>query len=400
MAFRVFVASLLFLLGYDHALAAQQTCPEPTDERMAVEGGAPIVTLNLKRVDGTMRSARFVFDSGGGAIILDELLANDLGLLPTGEPITEGGVRFVPTLPPVAWFGATIIVLSSSKAFIHMGKSSFDTRERVEGLLPGKALEPYQVVLDYPKQRFSISPAGCTPHRGERLPSPFLPASGHPGISVIMDGAQYGLLLDTGSRATLAGRSILERLSAIHPSWPHSTGAAGTADMPGSDGREFLLRVPEVVWGTFHIRNVLFVSRPDATYSPDHFETPGPIAGALGGNVLKNFRIEIDYPHGESYLEQSADDAGKDMNSAGLVLDLDDANNLVVRAISTTAAAMTKRSIIPGDEILEIDGKRESPWTIIDASNALAGAVGERKELIIKRGGKKLSTSVAVASLL
>lgn len=209
---------------------------------MVVEGGAPIVTLNLKRVDGTMRSARFVFDSGGGAIILDEGLANDLGLQPTGEPITDGGVRFVPTVPPVAQFGTTVVVLSSSKAFIHMGKSSLDTRERVEGLLPGKALESYQVVLDYPKQRFSISPAGCVRRRGERVPSPFLPASGHPGISATVDGAKYGLLLDTGSRATLAGRDLLERLSATHPSWPHSTGASGTADMPGSDGREFLLR--------------------------------------------------------------------------------------------------------------------------------------------------------------
>jgi hypothetical protein len=135
-------------------------------------------------------------------------------------------------------------------------------------MLPKKALETYQVI----------------------------PASG-----VTVNGTKYGLLLDTGSRATLAQRDLLERLSATHPSWPHSTGASGTADMPGSDGSEFLLRVPEVVWGTFHIRNVLFVSRPDAAYSPDHFETPEPIDGALGGNVLKNFRIEIDYPHGETY---------------------------------------------------------------------------------------------------
>jgi hypothetical protein len=108
-----------------------------TDEPMMVEGNVPIVTLNLKRVDGTMRAARFVFDSGGGAIILDEGLASDVGLQPTGKPITDGGVRFVPTVPPIAQFGSTVVVLSSSKAFIHMGKSSFDTRERVEGMLPG-----------------------------------------------------------------------------------------------------------------------------------------------------------------------------------------------------------------------------------------------------------------------
>ena len=38
--------------------------------------------------------------------------------------------------------------------------------------------------------------------------------------------------------------------------------------MPGGDGKEFLLRVPEVTWGTLRITNVLFVSRPDESYSP------------------------------------------------------------------------------------------------------------------------------------
>ena len=122
--------------------------------------------------------------------------------------------------------------------------------------------------------------------------------------------------------------------------------------------------------------------------------------GALGGNVLRRFRIEIDYPHGETYLEQSAEEAGKDMNSAGLVLDIDTAHHLVVRAVSTTAAALTKRNIRPGDQILEIEGKRENPWTIIDASNALAGAAGKTKQLVIRRGGKVLSTSVVISELL
>lgn len=395
------MASVFLFLGCVRALAGQQpTCPAITFERMTVEGNAPIVTLTLKRVDGTSRPTRFVFDSGGGAIILDESLADDLGLKPTGEPITNGGARFLPTAPPVAQIGLMIVKLDSSKAFVYMGKSSFDTRERVEGLLPGKALEPYKVVLDYPKQRFSIAPSGCIPHRGEQVPSPFVPASGHPGISVTIDGAKYGLLLDTGSRATLAGRSLLEHLSEAHPSWPHMIGASGTADMPGSDGKEFLLRVPELIWGAFHIRNVLIVSRPDATYSPDQYETPEPIEGALGGNVLRRFRVEIDYPHGKTYLEQTSEEAGEDMNCAGLVLDIDVAHKLIVRAISSTAAPLTKSNIRVNDEILEIDGKREKPWTITDASDALAGATGENKQIVLRRGSKVLSTSIVISDLL
>jgi hypothetical protein len=401
MPFRLQLPWLLLLfVGSQVVIGQQLPCPNTPEQSMTVEGNAPILTLTLKRKDGTIRLARFVFDSGGGAIILDEGLANDLELKPTGKTITDGGVDFSPTEPPVAQIGSWLIALSTSKAFIHLGKESFDTRERVEGLLPGKALEPYQVVLDYPDGRFTIAPAGCIQHRGIKVPSPFLPSSGHPRIDLSVDGKSYGLLLDTGSRVTLARRDLLENLSAAHPSWPHSVGASGSADMPGSNGKEFLLRVPEVTWGTFRLTNVLFVSRPNETYSPDTFETPGPISGALGGNVLKNFRIEIDYPHGTTYLEQKGGDSGDDMNSAGLVLDVDTANNLIVRAVSTSAAALTTRNIRLGDQILEIDGKREFPWKITDASEALSGAVGESKRLVIKRDGKQIQTTVVVATLL
>jgi hypothetical protein len=401
MPFRSFLVALLCLSAASPAILSQQSpCTNTLILPMTVEGNAPVVTLNFKRADGTMRPVRLVFDSGGGAMILDESLANDLGLKPTGKAVTDGGMSYSPTDPPMAYIGSWPVALSTSKAFIHQGKESFDTRERVEGLLPGKALELYQVVLDYPHGLFSIAPAGCVPHRGVKIPSPFLSSSGHPRIEVSVDDENYGLLLDTGSRVTLARRDVLESLSAAHPAWPHATGASGTADMPDGNGKEFLLRVPEVTWGPFQLRNVLFVSRPNETYSPDTFETPAPIAGALGGNVLKNFRVEIDYPHGATYLEQEDGDFDEDMNSAGLVLDVDAASNLVVRAISSTAAALTKRNVRPGDQILAIDGKRETPWKIIDASQALSGAVGESKRLLIKREGIEVQTIVVVADVL
>jgi hypothetical protein len=401
MRFPLLFASLLFsFVGSQTAAAQRNVCQEVVSQPMTVEGNAPIVTLNFKRLDGTLRPARFLFDSGGGATILDESLARDLRLTPRAQSIEQDGARFAPTTPPFAQLGSTTIALSTSKAFIHLGSGSFDTRERVEGMLPGKALEPYQVVLDYPLERFTISPAGCLKHHGVKVSSPFLPESGHPKVVVSVESKTYGLLLDTGCRATLARRDLLESLSATHPSWPHLTGAAGTADMPGANGTEFLLRVPEISWGPFHIKNVLFVSRPNETFSYTMFETPTFIVGALGGNVLKHFRIEIDYPHGTTYLEQKSGDAGGDMNSAGLVLDVDTTEGLVVRAIDSAASATTKMNIRVGDQIIAIDGKREMPWTIVDASDMLSGAPGETKRLVIRRAGKEMQTTVIVADLL
>ena len=225
MSFRLQFLAMYLVVGSHGVVGQPPSCPGAIGGPMAVVGNAPVVTLDLQRLDGTKRSARFVFDSGGGAIILDENLADDLGLRATGPAITSDGARFAPTNPPFAQAGSLLVSLSTSKAFIHQGKNSFDTRESVDGLLPGKALEPYQVVLDYPRERFTIAPSGCVKHRGVKVPSPFLPASGHPRIDVSVARKSYGLLLDTGSRVSLARRTMLEGLSATHPTWPHSTGA-------------------------------------------------------------------------------------------------------------------------------------------------------------------------------
>lgn len=389
----------IFLSGiFSHAQGT--ACPAVGEEFMAVEGNAPIVTLQFKRQDGTIRAARFVFDSGGGAVLLDSALASDLGLKPIGAEIEDAGERFAPVNPPRASIGTFRVSLGTSKAFIHLGTKSFDTRERVEGLLPGKALERYQVVLDYPKHLFSIAAAGCIRHKGSKVDSPFLPASGHPRISVNELNKKYGLLLDTGSRVTLARRDLLESWIAAHPEWPTTTGASGEADMPGGDGKELLLRVPEMEWGPFHIKNFVVVSRPNETYSSTTFETTEAIVGALGGNVLDGFRVEIDYPHGTTYLEQAHQPDANDMNSAGLILDIDIANQLVVLSVSATADEITKKNVLPGDIILQIEGKSETPWTITEASQALSGTVGETRRLLIRRRGMEIDTSVIVAHLL
>jgi hypothetical protein len=61
---------------------------------MSVEGNVPIVTMSFKRPNGTLRTARFVFDSGGGAIIFNEGLAADLGLRPEGTTLFSDGQQY------------------------------------------------------------------------------------------------------------------------------------------------------------------------------------------------------------------------------------------------------------------------------------------------------------------
>ena len=57
-------------------------------------------------------------------------------------------------------------------------------------------------------------------------------------------------------------------------------------------------------------------------------------------------------------------------------------------------------NVHPGDQILEIDGKHETPWNLVDASDALSGAVGEIRKLVIRRADKVIQTTARIAHLL
>src|SRR4029079_1078868 len=58
-----------------------------------VEGNRPFVDVTFHRADGTTRAARFLVDSGGGAFLIVEPLARDLGLT-WGATTREEGSEF------------------------------------------------------------------------------------------------------------------------------------------------------------------------------------------------------------------------------------------------------------------------------------------------------------------
>lgn len=391
----------VFYIARTLAAALQAQTTTHTTVPFSVENNAPIVTLGFKRQDGTLRTARFILDSGGGAMIFDQPLATDLGLVPEGSAISSEGQAFERVPMPAAFVGKMPVDLRSSGAFIHLGKTSFDNRDRVEGLLPGKALEHYQVVLDYPKRMFSIGNPGTLPHQGRKLASPYIASSGHPRIEVEIDGSLYGFLLDTGSTFTLARADLLQRWSREHLDWPRSTGAAGTANEIGeSDNKAFLLRVPVLQIAGFRVNETAMVSRPNETYSAASNETPAPIVGAVGGNVLAQFRVEIDYPEQIVFLEAYGTKQVRDLDTVGLVLSTDAVGRLVVSGFSSSALEATRRDIHVGDILVGITGLDKPPDTLTEAALALSGKAGERKQLRLLRDGAPVTVTVVVTRIL
>lgn len=146
--------------------------------------------------------------------------------------------------------------------------------------------------------------------------------------------------------------------------------------------------------------HVATASRPDQTYSATSYETPAAIVGALGGNVLSQFRVEIDYPEQLLFLKPSGKTPANDFDTVGLVLDTNAAGELVVHAVASSASSITRQNILPGDVILQIGNVRKAPYSLTKAARALSGAVGERKQLRILRKGQPMTVTVTVSRIL
>ena len=120
----------------------------------------------------------------------------------------------------------------------------------------------------------------------------------------------------------------------------------------------------------------------------------------MGGNVLSQFRVEIDYPEQLCFFEHSGKEQANDFDTVGLILDTNDSGQLVVRAVSSTVSAVTRQNIQPGDIILQISGSGGGPYTLTKAAQALSGVVGEHKHLRILRRGEPMSVTVVVSRVL
>jgi hypothetical protein len=272
-----------------------------------------------------------------------------------------------------------------------------------EGAIPGHVLaQNATVVFDYPAGRFTISKAGLLEHNGSPLPSPVFQRSGFPRIELELGGHRYGFLLDTGATYTMMSRDLMDGWKAEHPDWKTASGAVGLANMMGNvmETSALLMRIPEMKWGPFSIKDAGVVSRPVGTFERYMSRMmSAPIVGSIGGNVLRAFRIEIDYSNGRVYLRQSGSMEAGDLDVVPITISPVSGAGFIVTGVSSEFTGGPAGSISTGDKLLKIDNVALEGATIFEALDALKGNPGEVKELIVERDGKKIKVAARVIHL-
>jgi hypothetical protein len=268
----------------------------------------------------------------------------------------------------------------------------------VEGLLPAGVLQKYQVVLDYAQGALTLALPGTLKPEGTAVPFRINEKTGLIVIDASISGAHYPLTIDNGSAYTWLRKSVAQGWTAAHPEWQRGVGAVGASNMRmASDGVEasgVLLRLPEIMLGPARLQQVGALAI-ESSETGDHFDmiswysgkNPGPVIGWLGGNVLRSFRLTLDYPNRMSYwLSQSPPDT-HDLDQVGLTLQFTKGEYLVA-SIATKDGRPTVEGAQVGDKLLQIDElqTKGASWGAVFA--ALHGKPGEVRALVLERNGR------------
>lgn len=132
------------------------------------------------------------------------------------------------------------------------------------------------------------------------LPMP-VGRTGFPRTEIEIAGTKYGVLLDTGASFTMVSEVVLKAWGAAHPDWPRAAGAVGEAATLGGQTLE-TMTLPSGTWGAQPLPSFGVVSQREGTF--ERYMSgmmKEPIVGSLAGNVLRRFRLDLDYPNEKLY---------------------------------------------------------------------------------------------------
>src|SRR5262249_50445924 len=111
-----------------------------------------------------------------------------------------------------------------------------------------------------------------------------------------------GMLIDTGASFTMVSEALLKSWGRDHPDWERHQGAFGEAATLGGTTLETMI-LPGGQWGTNKLSEFGVTSQREGTFERYMSSMmAAPIVGSLAGNVLKRFRLELDYANAKLYI--------------------------------------------------------------------------------------------------
>lgn len=362
---------------------------------MQVELNRPYIDVTLTSPAGHSVTAHAYIDTGGGALLLSAGLAKQLALQATGKPERSQGETLAPTAMPALRIGGKPIDASGAPAYIAVDAADTLPHTDAQMMLPGRALRQHVVVFDYPAHTFTLADPAAFKPNGTAMQATF--GGGMPVVHASVAGQGYDFLLDAGGQYCMVSIAKLDAWAKRHPDWPRITGAYGPANMlfGKSEAQLSMLRIASLQWGPFRIDSVGAVSRGVGAYERFMSGVVGtPIIGSIGGNVLRHFKVTIDYPAGKIYLAGPARTRDAPLDMAGVMLEPAARGGYEVAAVASGV-----RGIAPGDRLLSVEGHAVTGLPFSRVMGLLSGTPGHKRSLVLERGESQSTIDATIQSV-
>lgn len=357
---------------------------------MTLDHNRMIVEVEFQRPDGSIRKAAAWVDTGNPDFMVSEALAKELqldrsALKPEGPPHRAGSSSGAPAMR----LGGMSLPTIGLKTTICRGDRVMPGLP-AEANLPARAFLGRQLVLDYPARTLSLGAPGTQRPRGKALPCRINSATGLVEITAKLDGEELALGLDTGSSGSWIAEERLRGWGLRHPDWPQCVGAAGSANFFGFpfEAKGILMRLPTLEIGPLRASGESALGLEQPFFDWYSQKSAGPVQGFLGGNVLRGFRLEIDFPAQTSYWEAAGPHGMEDLDIVGLTLRPEPSGQMVVAGIVQQKGRPCVEEIQPGDTLLQVDGREVRGATLGQVMDRLRGQPGSRHSLKVERGGR------------
>jgi hypothetical protein len=380
-----------FLLVSPGRLCAQS--PPSGTVPFVLDGNRVYAQVEFLTAEGKPRKALVFVDLGSPSVILSKALYDEFNLS-SGKTL---GLRIGEM---------DVTVESASVGSDDWLPFSIGEDRKVEGLLPAGVLQNYQVRFDYVAHTMSLAQPGTWRLHGTAVPFRLDPKTGLIAIEAKFDGQPYPITIDNGSGYTWIRLAAAQQWFPRHPEWQRGIGAVGPSNMRmADDGIEtagVLVRIPEMKLGSLRVGHVGALAIAPDTQGHDFMDwysmkNAVPVVGWLGGNVLRHFRITIDYPQHISYWEpQSALDP-HDLDFVGLTL-LFRHGEYFVGGIATRDGRPTVLGVQAGDKLLQIGTLQTHGASREAIFAAMHGKPGEIRSLVLEREGSRIQVQTPVTA--
>src|SRR5215475_4502195 len=363
--------------------------------------------LNFVRPNGTLRKALAFVDLGTPTLVLDKKLHEELQV-GRGKPV-------------ILRVGDLEIKVDSSavETDTGLGFTGRDGKRAlpVEAVLSGSVLTNYQAVVDYAKRTLTVAQSNTLKNMGDAVPCRVNQKTGMISITGDIDGRPYAFAIDTGSAYSWVREDVAQQWIKAHPDWKRGTGAVGEANMQtgtdGAEARATILRLPQIRFGSLQLKQIgalgISAEAPPIPPAPgesavhgDFFgwyskKSPEPVIGWIGGNVLKGFRVMIDFPRRMIYWERQGELDPHDLDQVGVTLEKRDTGYFIA-GVAQIHGQPTVDTVRVGDRLMQVDDLQVSNATRGAIFAALHGKPGSVRTLVVERDGERLNVAEKITA--